>query len=122
MEGDEAFESTRGQPPNKYLPLLNAIEVAIDSSYKNNPDITDKVALTVLDRLITRPDLNMDSELLNTIQANLRLVLSTTPYSRKELIGCLKKIQRSVKLHHSLDGPTGYLDFIKQTIGNPDFI
>ncbi len=50
------------------------------------------------------------------IQDQIKLILSTDTYSIKEVLGCLKKVQRSVKRHHSVAGATGYLDFIKDRI------
>jgi hypothetical protein len=119
VEGDAYFESSDENWMDKYLPILMAIETAIDAEYIKNPNLTDKIVLSIIERLVSRPDMRLDTELVNSIQANMRLVLSTTKYSRKEVIGCLKKIHRSIKRHHSIGGPTGYLDFIRRTIGKP---
>jgi hypothetical protein len=116
VEGDAAFESSDDDWMDRYLPLLSAIEAAIARTYKADPNLKDKMVLTVIDRLIIRPDIRMASDLINAIQTNMRLILSTTKYSRKEVIGCLKKVQKSIKRHHSVNGPTGYLDFIKERI------
>ncbi len=101
---------------NVFFHLVSAIESAIARVYKRNPGLKDKTVITVLERLIGKPAVHLGDELSTTIQTNMRLILSAEPYSRKEVIGCLKKVQRSVKLHHSVDGPTGYLDFIKDQI------
>jgi len=113
IEGDADFISEDDEWTDKYLPLLMAIETEIDAVYKANPNLKDKTVRNVLERLIMKPDIRMEDELTRSIQAHVRLILSTAKYSRKELLGCLKKVQRSVKRHHLADGPTGYLDFIK---------
>lgn len=113
VEGTARFESTDEEWYDAYLPLLTSIETAIARFYEAQPHYRDKMVLSILDRLIMKPDINIQNELLMDIQANIRLILSTTKYSKNELMGCLKKIRRSVKRHHAVDGPTGYLDFIK---------
>src|SRR5208283_1434809 len=101
LEGNSVFVSSDDDWQDRYLPLLMAIETAIDRVYKQNPGLRDKVVVAALDRLLMRPSINIESDLISAIQTNLRLVLSTGNYSRSELLGCLKKVQRSVKRHHS---------------------
>jgi hypothetical protein len=116
VEGDTPFESSDQDWMDKYIPLLMAIETAIDAAYRNDPDLKDKMILAIVDRLVAKPDIRINSVLLNDIQANIRLILSTIRYSRKEVIGSLRKVQKSIKRHHSVNGPTGYLDFIKESL------
>lgn len=115
VEGSEEFRSSDGDWMDKYLPLLTAIETAIDGRYIKDPDLKDKMVLVVVERLVQRPDMRMDSPLVDDIQANLRLILSTVRYSRKEVVGSLRKVQKSIKRHHSAEGTTGYLDFIRRS-------
>jgi hypothetical protein len=116
LEGNAIFISSDDDWQDRYLPLLMAIETAIDSIYQRNPSLKDKVVITSLDRLIMKPSINIEDELIRAVQNNLRLALSTEVYSKGELLGCLRKVQRSAKRHHSVDGPTGYLDFIKDKV------
>lgn len=116
VEGDAAFVSSDDDWQDKYLPLLTAIESAISHCYENQPGLKDKTVMAVIERLIMKADIKLNDELANTVQASMRLVLTTTSYSMKEVVGCLKKVLRSVKRHHSVDGPTGYLEFIKDKI------
>ena len=44
----------------------------------------------------------------------LRVCLSLTSYTRQEVLAALECILKSVKLHRSVDGPTGYLEFIDE--------
>ncbi len=115
VEGNEPFESSDDDWMDKYLPLLTAVETAIDARYKDEPGLNDKTVLTILERLVNKPDMRMDSPLADDIRANLRLILSTMRYSRKELVGSLRKVLKSVKRHHSVNGPTGYLEFISRS-------
>jgi hypothetical protein len=115
VEGTAEFESSDDDWMDKYLPLLTAIETAIDGRYIKDSDLKDKTVLVVVERLVQRPDTRMDSPLVDDIQANLRLILSTMRYSRKEVVGSLRKVRKSIKRHHSAEGATGYLDFIRKS-------
>ncbi len=115
-EGDSPFDSTDEEWQDKYLSLLMAIESAINRVRTTWPDLRDKVVMTVLDRLTFKPDITLGDELSTAIQDQIKLILSTSTYSMKEVLGCLKKVQSSVRRHHSVAGPTGYLDFIKDRI------
>jgi hypothetical protein len=115
VEGDAESDSSDDNWTDKYLPLLQAIETAIDGRYIKDPGLHDKTVLAVVDRLVQRPDIRMDSPLVDDIQANLRLILSTMKFSRKEVVGSLRKVQKSIRRHHSVAGTTGYLDFIRKS-------
>jgi hypothetical protein len=47
---------------------------------------------------------------------HLKITLATNSYSKKEVIGALRKMLRSVKRHHAVDGAKGYLKFIKDKV------
>jgi len=111
-EGDDLFDSSGEDWMDDYLPLLMAIENAIDNEHILDPGLKDKTVIAILQRLTGKPDMRLPGRLTPAIQNNMRLILSTTAYSRKQVIGCLKKVLRSAKRHHAVDGPTGYLDFI----------
>ena len=87
VEGSKEFGSSEDDWMDEYLPLLTAIETAIDGRYMKDPDLKDKMVLAVVDRLVQKPDIRMDSPLVDDIQANLRLILSTMKFSRKEVVG-----------------------------------
>jgi hypothetical protein len=112
-EGNSPFQSTDDNWMDIYLPLLMAIESAIDSCHRDNPDLRDKNLFPILERLIMKPDINLNHAVPIAIQDRIKLILSTNTYSKKEVIGALKKVLRSVRTHHSVDGPRGYLNFIK---------
>ncbi len=115
-EGNIPFDSSDDDWTDKYLPLLMSIESAITRVHKLNPDLKDKAVIAVLERLVVKPDINLQSQLAEAIQDHIKLCLATNSYSKRELAGCLKKVLRSVKRHHRVDGPKGYLDFIKDKI------
>ncbi|MCX5674734.1 MAG: hypothetical protein NTX87_06975 [Planctomycetota bacterium] len=102
----------------QFLPLLMCIETSIVSHYETDPRLTDSHVRLILSRLATKPGCDPgDDELCRRIQVNLRIFLSLDDYSRQEVRWALHKIERSVRLHSSLDGPQGYLDFISGMLG-----
>ena len=111
-EGNDPFESAGGEWIDRYLPLLMAVESGI-SIHATEPDLKDKHVITILERLIMKPDVDLNNQLARDIQDRIKLTLATNTYSRKELIGALKKVHRSVRRHHAIGGPRGYVDFIK---------
>ena len=115
-EGSAPFESTDEDWTDTYLPLLMAIESGINRAHAADPDLKDKILITILKRLIMKPDINLNHPAAIAIQDNLKLTLATNAYSKKEVIGSLKKVLRSVTRHHSVNGPKGYLNFIKDQV------
>jgi hypothetical protein len=47
---------------------------------------------------------------------NLKLTLNLYNFSRREVLGTLKRVLKSAKRHHKLDGSRGCLDFVKDYI------
>jgi hypothetical protein len=115
-EGSAPFESTDDDWTDMYLPLVMAVESGISRAHSSDPDLKDKLVITILKRLILKPDINLNHPVAIAIQDNLKLTLATNAFSKKEVIGSLKKVLRSVTRHHSVDGPKGYLNFIKDKV------
>jgi len=115
-EGSAPFESTDDDWMDIYLPLLMAVESGINRAHKDNPDLRDKDLITILERLIMKPDINLINQVAVAIQDHIKLTLATNTYSKKEVIGSLRKVLRSVRNHHAIDGPKGYLNFIKDKV------
>ena len=115
-EGSAPFDSTDENWTDMYLPLVMAIESGINRAHTSDPDLKDKIIITILKRLIMKPDINLNHPAALAIQDNLKLTLATNAYSKKEVMGSLKKVLRSVTRHHTVDGPTGYLNFIKDKV------
>jgi len=101
---------------DEYLPVLIAIESGILREYQQHPELKDKQVANVLTRLVSKPEIPLASNLARSIKDNLRLCLSTNDYSRKQVIGALRKVLKSVKRHHCAGGPRGYLNFIKERL------
>jgi len=72
--------------------------------------------IAVLERLVTKPDMPLGQPLATAIQDRVRLILSVNRYSKREVIGCLRKVLKSARLHHADAGARGYLDFIRDLI------
>lgn len=115
-EGSASFEATDDDWMDRYLPLLMAIESGINRAQKDNPELRDKDLIKILERLIMKPDINLNHQVAVAIQDHIKLTLAIETYSKKEVIGSLKKVLRSVKNHHAIDGPRGYLNFIKDKV------
>jgi hypothetical protein len=112
-EGNSPFQSTDDEWIDVYLPLLMAIESAINRCHRDDPDLRDKDLFPILKRLIMKPDINLDHAVPVAIQDHIKLTLSTNTYSKREVIGALKKVLRSVRNHHAASRPNGYLNFLE---------
>jgi hypothetical protein len=118
FEGDRPFDASNGDDwSDVYLSLLVAIETAIMKTYGRRPEMKDKQVINVMTRLVAKPEMHLGSELALAIQDHLLVCLSGSVFSRKEVIGALRKVLKSAKRHHSIDGTRGYLEFIKDAFG-----
>ncbi len=114
---DDLF-ATEGPEPvlevdsDRHLPLLQSIEVAIVDVATEHRDTTDAKVLRLLDGLIERLEEEAPGSMRTRIQDRLRLELSLRNWSRSEVLACLRKVRKSVKVHRSGGGERGYLDFI----------
>jgi hypothetical protein len=115
-EGNVPFESTDDDWTDMYLPLVMAVESGINRAHASDPELKDKMVITILQRLIMRPDINLNHPVAIAVQDNLELTLATNAFSKKEVIGSLKKVLPSVTRHHAVDGSKGYLNFIKDKV------
>jgi Mg2+ and Co2+ transporter CorA len=115
-ERDALFQSLNDDWTDKYLPLLMAIESAINRVQRTRPNMKDKNVIAVLERLLLKPDMKLHGELSVAIQDHIKLTLAVNSYSKKEVAGCLKKVLHSVKNHHRVGGAKGYLNFIKDKV------
>ncbi len=115
-EGDAPFDTSGNDGMDAYLPLLTAIESGINVVQRTDPDLKDKTVITVLERLVAKPDMPLGQELPTAIQDRMRLILSVDRYSKREVVGCIRKVLKSARLHHADGGPRGYLDFIRERI------
>lgn len=116
-EGNRPFlDSDWDDLDDEYLPILIAIESGILREYREHPELKDKQVINVLTRLVSNPEMRLASKLARSIQDHLSLCLSTNDYSKKQVIGSLRKVLKSVKRHHSVDGAKGYLNFIQEKL------
>jgi hypothetical protein len=100
--------------PEEYLTLLRCIEGAISAFYDEHPDTTDARAIRVLEGLIDRLEPEEPGPMRLSIQDHLRLELSLNDWSRFEVLACLRKIRKSVKLHRAGEASQVYLEFISR--------
>lgn len=111
--GDNSFDYESKDWDDKYMPILLCVETAICGYYIHNPDLNDKTVINILERLILNPDIKIPNDLINSLQNNLKFCLCLNNYSRHEIKGSLKRIPKSAKRHHKIDGRTGYSDFLE---------
>ena len=71
-EGNSPFQSTNDNWMDIYLPLLMAIGSAIDRFKSDNPDLRDKDLFPILERLIMKPDINLNHAVPKTIQDRIQ--------------------------------------------------
>jgi hypothetical protein len=103
---------------DEYLSILFPIESSIVRYYNDNPEIKDNDVIIALQGLIKFLDEepSADRPLRQEIHRSLRVTLSLNSYTHQETLAALEHVLKSVKLHKSLDGPTGYLDFIIEQV------
>jgi hypothetical protein len=128
----------------EYEDVLQNIEFAIVSTYRENPEVSDWSVEAALDGLTrsyqaentgrAAPTLRL-SELEQTLYERVRAVCEwrlgreqlsaannqpqipeTAAKTLDEIIACLKRIRTSVKRWHKSGGRRGYLDFVSQYI------
>ena len=99
---------------DRCMPLFFCIEGSI-VTYNREFDgsLTDGAVQITLDRLGMSPESDEANDpLAHHIQLDLRLLLSTSDYSRQEVRAAIRKIGKSVARHSRESGLRGYLDFI----------
>ena len=97
-----------------FEPLLMAIEQVFVDRSAVEPKLTDAAVGFALDRLCMSPDAAPGDPLAVYVQLSLRLALSLGDYSRQDVRLALRKVRQSVARHTKVDGPMGYLTFIRE--------
>jgi len=98
----------------RYMPLLLGIEESILRFYEQDRRLSDARVSRALSDLAMHLDRPPGPEpLRQRLRTDLRLVLSLNDYSRRDVRRALRKIRKSVRRHTQVDGPRGYLDFIR---------
>jgi hypothetical protein len=130
---------------DKYLDVLQNIEMAIVGVYRNNRQLLDYDVDRILELLwteyrnevsgkkIAMPALNENAQMIydrvrqvcewrlgrsNDIKTKGWLQAKPEPISVDEIMDCLKRIRKSVKLWNREGGRQGYLYFIDNNIGS----
>jgi hypothetical protein len=128
----------------QYEDVLQNIEFAIVSTYRENPDVTDWAVEAALDALIrtyqaetsgrAMPALrlsDLERRLYDRVHTMCEWRLGREqlldeqdksafpempPKTLDEIVACLKRVRTSVKRWHKSGGRRGYLDFVSQYI------
>ena len=123
----------------KYQDVLQNIEFAIVSIYRDNLEMTDYAAMRSLEAIInyysaektgkTPRNFSLDElekEIFRQVQSICEWRLGrpssfgmpiTNPTSLDEIIQCLKRILKSVEKWNKHEGIQGYLRFVSQYVG-----
>jgi hypothetical protein len=101
---------------DRQLDLLYALEGPIKRFYEGHPELTDGAVIRALEKLAMKPEIVDSDALVQQINNELRLKLSSSNYSRDEVRRALRKILESAKRHNDREGRRGYLDFIMEYV------
>lgn len=99
-----------------FYPLLLAIEETIWNHYSNDSSLKDSDIIESLKKIrdnVFSRDINFDG-LGNHIITKIKLVLFLNKYDRRDISLSISSVLKSAKLHRSVGGSRGYLDFISQ--------
>ena len=118
---DELYGRGTGVEPvdpkdQRFMPLFNAIEEAIQVAYRDDRGLTDGAVGLALAELSMNPAAPTTNPLAQRVRQQLRLVLSVNDYSRDEVKAAIRKVHKSVERHTRSEGPRGYLDFVRRML------
>jgi hypothetical protein len=130
---------------DKYLDVLQNLEFAVVTTYKQRSTMTDYDVMRILEALIDgyqaetigrppryTPATDVEQELMDCVRGmcewrlgrrplsdddRLKGMKKPDPVSRDEIVACLKKILNSARKWNKSGGRRGYLDFVIQHIG-----
>jgi len=129
-----------GSIKDEYLDVLQNIEFAVVTTYREHQEMTDYDVERTLDSVLDayaaeksgrQPRRVRLSELEQILMERVRATcewrlgretladapeIDLTPITVEEIIPCLKKILKSVKRWNKLGGKRGYLDFVAQYV------
>lgn len=123
----------------KYQDSLHAIEYEIVMFYDDNPEMSDYTVMRSLEALMDHyvakkigrspRDFSLDemelelvaclisaSDILINPASNPDVPPGTNPLSIDEILACLKRILKSVKMWNKNEGKRGYLDFVSKYV------
>ncbi len=97
-----------------FYPIIMAIEETIWDKYSKDRSLKDSEIIELLKKL--RDNIFSENVVFNQLEeeliVKLKLVLLLNNYDRRDLSLSISSVLKSAKLHKSLGGSTGYLDFI----------
>ena len=109
--GIEAINETNREV---FYPIIMAIEESIWIKYSKDSSLKDSEIIESLKNL--RDNIFSENALFNQLEeeiiTKLKLVLFLNHYDRRDLSLSISSVLKSAKLHKSMGGSRGYLDFI----------
>lgn len=108
------FDTIQDNNKEAFYPLLWSIEESIASEYAKDPSLKDSEVITLLKNLRDKifsenPKWNECEEKIVT---KLKYALYMNDYTKKDLSLSISCVLNSTKLHRSIDGSRGYVQFI----------
>jgi len=108
------FDAINDNNREGFFPIIMAIEETIWSNYTVNGSLKDSNIIDMLKTL--RDNIFFENfkfnQVENEIVNKLKLVLFLNYYDRRDLSLSISSVLKSVKLHKSMGGSRGYLNFI----------
>lgn len=114
------FSAINKENENAFYPILFSIEETIYHHIKKDSSLEDSNIIDSLKKL--RDNIFSEKTVYNALEKeiidNIKKILYVNSYDRKDALLSISKVLNSVKLHRSMGGKRGYLDFIAEFIEN----
>lgn len=119
-EEGTGFDAINDENDDAFYPILFTIEETIYLHYKKDFSLDDSQIIASLKTLrgnilSNKADYNA---LENAIIDKIKIAMHVNLYSKRDVLLSISKILNSVKLHRSMGGKRGYLDFIAEFVDN----
>lgn len=113
------FEAINDKNREAFYPIIMAIEETIWSHYSKNSSLKDSEVIELLKNL--RDNILSEKASFNGLEeeiiSKIKLVLFLNSYDERDLSLSLSSVIKSAKLHRSIGGNRGYLNFISHFFG-----
>ena len=115
-EEGSGFDTINDSNTEAFYPLLLGIEETVYLDYKKDSSLEDSKIIESLKKLRDNIFSNKSeySYLENAIINKIKRVLELNAFSKRDVLLSISKVLNSVKLHRSVDGKRGYLNFISK--------
>ncbi|MFH0876289.1 MAG: hypothetical protein V1859_10210 [archaeon] len=113
-EKGTGFDAINDDNREAFLPIIMAVEESIWSYYKKNSKLKDIEVIELLKNL--RDNIFSENAKFNSLEkeiiTKIKILLKLNNFDRRDISLSISSILKSSKLHRSISGSRGYLDFI----------